>query len=293
MMLRSKLTIYVLLVCGWVAGGFSTGNLYAQAAGNPDASLLEIDQELGETIDLDLSFFDEKGQKKTLREVINKPTVLTLVYYRCPGICTPVLNEVTRAASLSEVEPGTDYQLVTISFDHREMYNPDEPAFQDLAKNKKNAMIRYAHSEYEKEIPPASWTFMTGDEANIQALTRNCGFPFKPDKQDFIHPATVIFLTKDGKIVRYLGGLKILPMEFKMAVVDANAGRPGMVMQKIQRLCFAYDPEGKGYLLKVDRIVLAIGVLTLAGFGSFLFFKGKPKNAPAERGERKQQNIEG
>ena len=42
---------------------------------------------------LDLVFRDERGRPITLREAgAGKPILLAPVYYRCPQICTMVLN---------------------------------------------------------------------------------------------------------------------------------------------------------------------------------------------------------
>lgn len=242
-----------------------------------------IEEKLGGAIDLNLTFFNEQGQEVALKELIDKPTVLTLVYYRCPGICTPVLNEVASVISRCDLMPGDDYQVLTISFDYREKDQPD------LAYNKKNNMfneVKKHNKENTKdwEMPAESWHFMTGSEENIMKLTESVGFYFKPDNQDYIHSGTLIFLTKEGKIVRYLDGLKVLAMEMKLAVAEATEGRIGTVMQKIQKLCFSYDREGKTYVFMVNRLILGVGILVIVIFGGFLILKGKPQSPPLRSG---------
>ena len=39
-------------------------------------------------------------------------------------------------------------------------------------------------------------------------------------------------------------------------------------MQKIQQLCYVYDPDGKTYALQINRIILFV---TLSGVAIFLF----------------------
>src|SRR3981189_930861 len=53
-----------------------------------------IEEHLGRSIDLDLTFNDENGQPVKLREFFNKgrPVVLNLIYYNCPQLCTLILN---------------------------------------------------------------------------------------------------------------------------------------------------------------------------------------------------------
>ena len=80
---------------------------------------------------------------------------------------------------------------------------------------------------------------------------------------DFVHAATVMFLSADGKIVRYLNGVLVNPVEMKMAVLDAARGRPssfmkqGSFMGDVKDFCFATDPQGRGYVLRINNIILA------------------------------------
>src|SRR5688572_20196397 len=69
-----------------------------QPTGQP--SILEkvgIDQHLDAQVPLNLAFRDEAGTPVTLANYIGeKPVILTLVYYGCPGLCTIVLNDVEK-----------------------------------------------------------------------------------------------------------------------------------------------------------------------------------------------------
>ena len=75
---------------------------------------------------------------------------------------------------------------------------------------------------------------------------------------DFVHAATVMFLSKDGKIARYLNGTQFNPADLKLAVIDASEGRARSFMQKIQKLCYSYDPEGRAYVLQINRVILGL-----------------------------------
>jgi len=222
-----------------------------------------IEQKLGESVPLDLTFRDELGETVSLRQCIERPMVLTLVYLRCPSICSPLMHEVAAMVDKMDLEAGIDFDLLTVSFDIN-----DTPEL--ASKAKKNLL-----AGMQRKIPPESWRFLTGDAPNINALTDAVGFRYKRENQDFVHAGTVVFLTKDGKIVRYLEGLKLLPADMKMAVIDAADGRPRSLMQKFQRLCYAYDPEGKTYVFKVNRIVLAVTLFLVALFLGYLLLKKK------------------
>ena len=81
---------------------------------------LGIYEHLDEYISNDLVFRDEFYNEINLKNAIDKPTVLCLVYYECPGICSPLLNGLADAMDKTDVELGKDYQVFTISFSHIE-----------------------------------------------------------------------------------------------------------------------------------------------------------------------------
>ena len=60
-----------------------------------------------------------------------------------------------------------------------------------------------------------------------------------------------------------------------MAVIDASEGRIRNVMQKLQRYCFSFDPQGQTYVLKINRIVLVLTLLFVVVFGLFLLLRGR------------------
>ena len=79
-----------------------------------------IVEKLGNQIPLDLEFTSSDGTKKKLRDIIDKPTILSLVYYNCPGICSPLLTNMSEVMDKVKLEPGKHFKALTISFDHRE-----------------------------------------------------------------------------------------------------------------------------------------------------------------------------
>ena len=243
-----------------------------------DTARVGIDEKLGQKIPLDtLTFKDEDGKSIPLKSLFDKPVVLTLVYYRCPGTCSPLLNELSRLVQLSSYKAGEDYRMVTISFDPRE----DE----DLASMKRTNMLK---AMTQKKVPEDAWRFLTGDEKNIAAITDAVGFRYREDinGQDFVHATTLIFIGTDGMISRYLQGLRFTPADFEMAVVDATEGRARSFMKKVQRLCYTFEPENSGYVLQLNRIVLAATLLFIGGFVVFLrFLKPKHPHAPKRDSE--------
>ncbi|MBM4168750.1 MAG: SCO family protein [Ignavibacteria bacterium] len=222
-----------------------------------------IEEQLGTTIPADLEFYDEHGQIVTLGDLVNKPTILTLVFYRCQGICTPLLMETASIVDKMGLEPGQDYQILTLSFDFTE-----KPS---LAQAKKFNFLK----ALEKKVPNDFWRFLTGDSANVFALTNAVGFYFKPEEDQFIHPGALIFLSPERKVTRYLLGITYLPFDVKMALMEASEGRTGPTIAKLLKFCYTYDAEGRTYAMNITRIA-GIGILLLIGvFVTFVVLKPK------------------
>lgn len=234
-----------------------------------------VEERLGEVLPLEtFTFTDENDKPIGLRELFDRPVVLTLVYFRCPSICTPLLLELSKNVNNCDLTPGEDFRLVTISFD------PTEGA--ELAALKKANFIATVD---KKEVSPDDWRWLTGDAESIKRLTDALGFFYIKDenKVDYIHAATVIFLSAEGKIVRYLDGTEFNPADLKLAVIDASEGRARSFMQRIQKLCYTYDPTSRGYILRLNRVILGITVVFVLGFGGYLLAKGgRRRHLPQE-----------
>ena len=79
-----------------------------------------VEEKLGNTIPLDVFLFDIEGDTVYLRDLYDKPTIINFVYYRCPGICSPLMDGLAEVIDKSDLVIGEDYQAITISFDPRE-----------------------------------------------------------------------------------------------------------------------------------------------------------------------------
>jgi protein SCO1/2 len=157
-----------------------------------------------------------------------------------------------------------------------------------MAKAKQKNML---NSFEKKEVSPNDWRFLTGDQESIDRITDLVGFRYQRDenKVDFIHAGTVIFLSPEGKIVRYIGGTrqkiddesKFSPAELDLAVIDANAGRARSFMQRMQQICYRYDPNKQSYVLQINRIILGVTLAFALGFVVFLVTRSGIKKRSA------------
>jgi protein SCO1/2 len=238
--------------------------LFAQeVTDNADEPDIGITEKLDTYVPGDITLMNAQLGKVTLAEVIDKPTIISFVYYRCPGICSPLMDGIASVIDRSNLKLGEDYQVLTISFDPTEDLG--------LAQKKKK---NYLGLMEKKEVAKESWLFFTSDSANIARLTSSTGFRYKRTGYDFVHSAGLIFLSPERKITRYLNGVSYLPFEYKMAIIEASEGKSGPTINKVLQYCYSYDPEGQGYVLNITRVAgIIIIFLTLS---IFLYLVLKP-----------------
>lgn len=249
---------------------FSTAT-FGQATINPAATdedvQIGIVEHLNDYLPDSISLINEKGEQVWLADILDKPTVLNFVYYRCPGICSPLMEGVADVMSRSDLVPGKDYQVLTISFD------PGETI--DLGIRKKKNYLNLMNNNVE--AAREGWKFYVSDSASIARATKATGFKYKKTGNDFLHAASLTVVSPDGKITRYLNGLYFLPFEWKMAIVEASKGKSGPTLNKVLRFCYSYDPQGQTYVLNVTKIsgvVILFFALIL-----ILYLVFKPKTA--------------
>jgi protein SCO1 len=247
---------------------FSLG-LCAQSAqsGLPQVAPGEvgIDEHLGATVPLDLTLKDEDGNPVKLADLVDKPTILTLNFFRCTGICTPLLNGVVDAINQSAAVPGKDYRVITVSFDDR-----DTP---EIALGKRTNYLK----QITKPFPPAAWHFLTGDSATTKALCDSVGFKFKRQGDQYVHPGAIVFLSPKGQITRYMYGVTFLPADVQMAVNEAARGEARPTINKWLKFCFSYDPAGRGYVFSTTKAGATLVLVLAAAFLAYLVLKGPRK----------------
>lgn len=226
-----------------------TQTVQSQNLLNPSDNDVGIDEKLGEFIPMDTEFFDEEGKKVTIKELVgDKPFMISLVYFECPGICTPLLSGVAEVIARStDLEPGKDYHFLTISFAAKE-----KPP---LAKAKKANYMNSVEEE-GRTIDPMGWRFLTGSQESIDAIADAVGFQYlELEDGYYLHPGAIMAFSPDGKLTRYLFGLTYLPFDLKMSLMEASEGRIGPTIAKALKFCFSYDPEGKKYTFNILKIM--------------------------------------
>ena len=208
---------------------------------------------LGKTLPLNLELTNEYNETKPLKAFLNnKPTILTLNYFECPGLCSPLLNSVASTIERLDLKPYIDYQVITLSFEPNDRPND--------AKAKKESLL----SSIKKPFPPQGWSFLTTSQENIDAITNTVGFKYekriKEGIVDYLHPGVIIAISPQGKITRYLNGIEFLPFDVKMALLEASDEQTRPTITKTLLYCFAYDAKAKTYVFQAEKVL-----------GSFMF----------------------
>jgi protein SCO1/2 len=211
--------------------------------------------ELNTPVPLDLEFMSDDGMRKPLRDMLvpGNPTILAIVYYRCPTMCNLVLNGLV--ATLKEINfvSGEDYNVLAVSFDPEETHVT-------AGQKKSNYLKDFGNRDAE------GWTFAVGAEPEIKQLTDAVNFGYRYDAMDdqYSHGSGLLILTPDGRISRFLPGLMYPVLDTRLALVEAGEGKIGTLSDKLALLCYSYDPETGKYGLLVNRIILVACLVTIA-----------------------------
>ena len=215
-----------------------------------------ITEHLDEQIPLDLTFVDENGESIVLGQYFDgeKPVIVTLNYYRCPMLCSLTLNGLVSGLEEMEWTLGDKFEIVTISI------NPEEKA--PLAKKNKEGYLGH----YDREGAEDGWHFLTGEQENITTLAESLGFGYVFDKQtgEFHHTASIMFITPDGRISKYMNDVQFRGQDLRFALIEASEGRIGTTLDRLLLFnCFQYDPDRNSYSPSAWKLMRTGAVLML------------------------------
>ena len=231
---------------------------------------LGIDEKLGTMVPLDLTFIDEDNTSVTLKKLMDgKPTLITLNYFKCAGICSPQLNHLSDALGLVKLAENTDYKVITVDFAESET--------SAMAVTKKKNVLHAMKRNYVQD----TWHFVIGENNSSGKLAQSVGFKYKAMKMKngdtgYIHPAMTVMLSPKGKITGYLMGVNQLPADITMAIHEAKIGRTRKaILRNDAPFCFTETPAFDRAVNKMTRIVGVITILALLGFFFFVLRKRK------------------
>jgi protein SCO1 len=222
------------------------------------------------TLPLSATVTDTAGERRNLRDIVSRPTVLIFADYKCRTLCGPILSFVASALEQSGLRAGDQFQLLVIALDPKSAVADAE----DLRSN---------HIDAASPLLNAS-IFATADQATITTLTAALGYRYVFDADDatYIHPAAAYVLTPSGKVSRVLTGIGLNGTDMRLALVEASAGRIGTFRDQVRLLCSAFDPAHGTYNLLILRVLewSAAGTIVLVGSGiGLLLMAGRRRAA--------------
>ena len=256
----------------WTLFLLATAHARAQSSLPPILREVRFDQKLNEQVPLDLSFNDEDGHPVKLQDYCkDKPVILVLAYFRCPMLCTQVLNALDRSLETMPLEIGKDFNVVTVSIDPT-----DTPRLAEVKQALYTGM-------YNRPGAQHGWHFLTGQDPQIKQLADAVGFryAYDPDSHQYAHASGIMVLTPDGKISRYCYGIEYKPKDLRLGLVEASQDKIGNLADQVLLFCFHYDPMTGKYgliIANVTRVLASASVLALGGMIFFFLRKERQAN---------------
>lgn len=258
------------------------GLVCAAAGGSLPAENPGIVEHAGMAIPADIRCVDDKGAAVNLQALMDRPTILSLVYYTCEHVCPQVLVGLGRLVGELPLEAGMDYRVITLSFDGLD-------TALDAAKARRNYT-----KPLSRDFPPGAWMFLTASDDDIGRLTSRLGFSFNKEEHGFVHPAVLVILGPGGVISRYVYPSKYVygagyPVTFqavgiaaslrKAARGEIDAEAPGPVL-----FCFPHEPPGQARFFGIMRLA---GWGTLVALAAFFLYLIAGRGKWASAGDRR------
>ncbi len=175
-----------------------------------------------------------------------------------------------KLAEVSKVAPTEDFNILTVSFD----------------KNDDQATTRMFLDEIDvpKDLREG-WRFTTMNAPeDIERLTSSVGYKYFWSKRDnlFLHPSVYIFISPEGRVMRYLYSSSIDGRDIELAILETIKGKSrGSKITDLTDLflvaCYSYNFEEGKYTINYP-LFIAAGAF-LIGFASvfvaLITFKSK------------------
>lgn len=239
---------------------------------------VDVKEHLDTPVPTDLAFEDENGKPVTLKDYFtgDVPVIVTMNYSNCPMLCSLQLTALVEGLKKVDWTLGKEYRMVTVSYD------PTETT--ELAHRTK---ARYL-AQYNRPGTEEGWHFLHGSENNVKAMAKALGisYSYNEARKEYVHPATVILSTPNGKIDRYLYGLDYPEKTLHLSLVESSEGKIGTTVDQLVLFCFHYDAN-EGHYAPVARNIMRAGggatVFLLAGFLTILSRRDKKRKNESEQ----------
>lgn len=251
-----RIFLFVALAAGTASAGY--GRIAESAI---DVSTLKIDEGkyLGKKLDGGLALVDQDGVRFNLGDMFGKPLILVLSYYTCDGVCSTVNADLRDVlAKAGNVEIGKDFNVLTLSFD------------------KNDTAEAIAHFRTDLSLPPnmaRAWKHALAlNSKDVADLAAGIGFKYfwSPRDRMFFHPNVYIFISPQGRAVRYLYASSVGARDVEVAVTETAGDtlHPSQIGNLLVSYCYSYNYKVGKYTLNLP-LFIGLGSLAIGGI-SFL-----------------------
>ena len=174
---------------------------------------------------------------------LEKPILLTLIFSRCAGICSPLISSLKEVIQRLGEDKKSNFYIVVLSFDPRD--SPDDMGIFSNAFELSNNR---------------NWIFgIFADTSLIKKFSTEIGFWYVwvDSTGQFDHPGMVVGI-RQGKIVRILvgGNIQIVKLREVISELKGEFVPFYSIEKNFAFRCLNYDPE-------TGRIKIGIGTVIL------------------------------
>lgn len=208
----------------------------------------------------DYTFIDQDGKRFGLRDVIGEPLIISFIYTECTYTCPLITSQLATIINKASREFGKGFQVITIGFDVEH----------DTPERMREYGLRFTKN-FDR------WHFLSGDIDTIKAITKEVGFYYKKNGDEFVHLNMLTIIDRDGRVYKNIYGqrfrYKDISSAFKQILsgkraVATTTSRGWSFIGSIKLLCSRYNPATGRYEFYYPYFIVMVsqGITLIAIF---------------------------
>jgi protein SCO1/2 len=257
------LTIIIFLALSGTSPVYSQGgeSHHSSDSALDEAAALKVSQSALGNKTGDHHFTSSDGEDTNLAQFLGKPLLVSFIYTSCYHTCPILTKHLADVVSIARDALGDDsFSVISIGF--------------DTAVDSPERMRIFAS---ERGIDMPIWSFLSTDQATIDALSNELGFIYFRSPKGFDHLAQITLLDAEGRVYRQIYDENFEPPVLVEPLKDLVFGRhteTSLVtgwINNIRLFCTIYDPTRQRYRFDYSIfIALGISIITLGATAVFV-----------------------
>lgn len=209
----------------------------------------------------DHAFVDHRGRPVSFGQLRGKPLIVPMVYTGCYHTCPLIAHSLLKAVAVAkQALPRDSFHVAVVGFEA----GVDTP----------ERMRAFAASQ---GLDQPGWTFLSGNQAAIENLSKDLGFTFVRSPRGFDHVAQTTLIDADGRVYWQVYGADFKASAVMEPLKQLVYGRPVTFSEpstwwnRLRLLCTVYDPMQDRYRFSYAIFVgILAGIASLGGTAWFL-----------------------